>query len=231
VGKLVHELIERCEKGEIERSLEALVAALEDEWRDAPFPSRAVSAAFKKMAVERMLPNWFESFGSLPAAEDGTEVHFEFEFDGATISGAIDRIGPHDPGFRITDFKTGKPDNAPKAAESLQLGIYYLGVMLAPELEPFRPIRAVDLSYIRGHWKTGETVTHAWPVSPAGEEEYQTRIRERLSELIERIRELDELGTYRPNPAANCYFCDFKSLCSLFPEGRPLFPIPEGAPS
>jgi RecB family exonuclease len=227
VGKLVHDLIDRCERGEIERSLDALVAALEAEWQDAPFPSRAVSAAFKKLAVDRMLPNWYEDFGARPAAENGTEVRFQFPFDGATISGAIDRIGPHDAGFRITDFKTGKPDNAPKAADSLQLGIYYLAVMLAPELAPFRPVRAVDLSFIRGHWKTGETVPHAWPISRAGEEAYQTQVRERLSTLISRIRALDDLGTYRPNPGANCFFCDFKSMCSLFPEGRPLFPVAE----
>jgi hypothetical protein len=85
----------------------------------------------------------------------------------------------------------------------------------------------VDLSFIRGHWKTREIVTHAWPISPNGEEEYQAQIRERLSALIARIRELDDLGTYRPNPGANCFFCDFKSMCSLFPEGRPLFPIAE----
>lgn len=229
VGKLVHELIERCERGEIERSLEALVATLEAEWQDAPFPSKAVSSAYKALAVSKMLPNWFGSFGELPAL--GTEVSFAFEFEGATISGKIDRIGPHDRGFRITDFKTGNPDKAPKAAESLQLGIYYLGVMLAPELERFRPVRAVDLSFVRGHWKTGELVTQAWPVSPAGEEEYQTTVRERLATLVAWIRRLDEDGTYRPNPAAQCYFCDFKQLCSLYPEGQPLFAIAEGAPA
>jgi RecB family exonuclease len=227
VGKLVHELIERCEEGEIERSLPALVAAVEAEWQDAPFPSRAVSTGFKRLAIEKLLPNWFGSFGELPAI--GTEEDFAFEFDGATIKGKIDRIGPHDQGFRITDFKTGNPEKAPKAAESLQLGIYYLGVTLAPELERFRPVRAVDLSFLRGHWKTGELVTQAWPVSPAGEEDYQARIRERLSGLIERVRELDERGAYRPNPAADCYFCDFKSLCPLYPEGQPLFPIGEEA--
>ena len=47
---------------------------------------------------------------------------------------------------------------------------------------------------------------------------------ERLTGLIGRIRELDELETYRPNPGADCFFCDFKPLCSLYPEGQPLFP-------
>jgi RecB family exonuclease len=228
VGKLVHDLIDRCERGEIERSLPALVGQLQAEWDDTPFPSRAVSAAFKKLAVERMLPNWFASFGELAA--DGTEIGFEFEFDGAIITGKIDRIGRHERGFRITDFKTGNPEKAPKAAESLQLGIYYLGVSLAPELARFRPVRAVELSFLRGDWKTGQTVPRAWPVSPNGEEEYQQRTRERLSGLIARIRELDERGSYRPNPAAECFFCDFKPLCPLFPEGQPLFPV-DPAPS
>ncbi len=32
---------------------------------------------------------------------------------------------------------------------------------------------------------------------------------------------------YRPNPAADCHWCDFKSLCPLYPQGRALFPIEE----
>jgi superfamily I DNA/RNA helicase/RecB family exonuclease len=223
VGKLVHELIERCERGEIERNTPALVSALDREWDDGAFPSKAVSAAFRAIATEKMLPNWVHAFGELPA--DATEVGFTFELDGAAISGKIDRIGPHDAGFRITDFKTGNPDKAPKAAESLQLGIYYLAVLLADELAAYRPVRAVDLSFLRGHWKTGELVSQAWPISPAGEEEYQARTRERLSSLIELIRRLDRDETYRPNPGAECYFCDFKPLCSLYPEGQPLFPV------
>jgi len=222
VGRLVHELVDRCEAGDIERTLEALVAELDAAWDDGQFPSRAVSAAFRRMATEKMLPNWLKAFGDLPAA--ATEVSFTFPFDDATISGKIDRIGPHDRGFRITDFKTGNPDKAPKPAESLQLGIYYLAVVLSDELAAYRPVRAVDLSFLRGHWRTGEIVSPAWPISPTGEDEYQARIRERLSALIERIHELDEAETYRPDPGAECFFCDFKPLCSLYPEGQPLFP-------
>lgn len=223
VGKLVHELIERCEAGEIERSLHALIAELDTRWEDARFPSRAVSDGYRRLAAERMLPNWFRYFGELPAT--ASEVRFAFGFDGATISGVIDRIGPHDRGFRITDFKTGNPERGGKAAESLQLGIYYLAVNEAPELSAYRPIRAVDLSFLRGHWRTGDLVPLAWPVSESGEEEYQASVRDHLSGLIQRIRELDRLETWRPDPNAECYFCDFKPLCSLYPEGQPLFPI------
>jgi superfamily I DNA/RNA helicase len=229
VGKLVHELIDECENGLIERSQEALVAALDARWNEGWFPSRAVSRAFHGLAIDRLIPNWVRNYGSLPAS--ASEVAFAFEFDGATIAGKIDRIGPHDAGFRITDFKTGKAENAPKAAESLQLGIYYLAVTSAPELAAFRPVRAVDLVYLRGHWRTGEVGSQAWPISPAGEEEYQASVRQTLSGLIDRIRTLDAEQTYRPDPAAQCHFCDFKPLCSLYPEGQPLFPVEGLEPS
>ena len=54
----------------------------------------------------------------------------------------IDRIGPFgEGGTRITDFKTGSADNAPKAEESLQLGIYYLAVQEDADARPYRPVR------------------------------------------------------------------------------------------
>ena len=92
-------------------------------------------------------------------------------------------------------------------------------------------MRAVELAFLRGHGRPGQLESEAWPISPTGEEEYQTRMRERLSGLIARIRELEERGAYRPNPAANCFFCDFKPLCPLYPEGQPLFPFDDGVPA
>jgi hypothetical protein len=38
-------------------------------------------------------------------------------------------------------------------------------------------------------------------------------------------RELIATETYRPNPVANCQWCDFKSLCPLFPEGQQVFDL------
>ena len=192
-----------------------------------------MSAAFQRMAIEKLLPNWFDSFGEPAAAAPRSSPR-----SGSSSSSTARRSAGRSTGSDRTSrgrasptSRPGNPDKAPKAAESLQLGIYYLGVTLAPELERYRPVRAVDLAYLRGHWKTGELESKAWPISPTGEEEYQTRIRERLSELIARIRELEERGAYRPNPAAECYFCDFKPLCPLYPEGQPLFPFDDGVPA
>jgi RecB family exonuclease len=137
----------------------------------------------------------------------------------------IDRIGAFGDGTRITDFKTGSADYAPKAEESLQLGIYYLAVQECEELEPYRPVRQVELAYIKGDWKRGELVLRSWQVTPDHEEQYQSNVRAELSRLIEMKRELIESETYRPNPAANCHWCDFKSLCPLFPEGQQVFDL------
>ncbi|HWL90549.1 MAG TPA: PD-(D/E)XK nuclease family protein, partial [Actinomycetota bacterium] len=233
VGSLVHRIIEDCEKGEVARTLDALTAEVDRRWRPQEFPAKAVSEAWRALAKGRMLPNWFERYGAHPAS--ATEQGFEFDYDGATIVGYIDRIGPDPAGFpgsRITDYKTGSADRAPKANESLQLGIYYLAVLESEELTGFKPVSGVELSYLKGHWRTGELETREWTVGTVDREEaYQNVMREKLSGLIGELKRLNETSAYRPNSQADCFFCEFQSLCPLFPEGRPLFDVGDLATS
>ena len=155
VGKTIHKIIEDCENGKVDRTLEKLQAAVEERWRPQEFPSTAVSETWQRLAKDRMLPNWFERFGEFPAT--GTERGFEFAYDGATLNGYIDRIGPDPLGFgtRITDYKTGGTYNMPKANESLQLGIYYLAAQEAEDLKEVGAITGVELAYLKGHYRTG----------------------------------------------------------------------------
>jgi superfamily I DNA/RNA helicase len=227
VGSLVHRIIEDCEKGAVERTLEGLVAEVDKRWRPQEFPAKAVSEAWRSLAQKKMLPNWFERYGPHPAS--ATERGFEFDYEGASIVGYIDRIGPDPAGFpgsRITDYKTGSADRAPKANESLQLGIYYLAVLESEEMKEFQPVSGVELSYLKGDWRTGELVTREWTVgTPDREEAYQDVMRQKLSGLVGELKRLNDSGSYRPNYQANCFFCEFRSLCPLFPEGRPLFDV------
>ena len=233
VGSLVHRIIEDCEKGAVERTLEALIAEVDTRWRPQEFPAKAVSEAWRSLAQKKMLPNWFERYGAHPAS--ATEEGFEFDYEGASIVGYIDRIGPDPAGFpgsRITDYKTGSADRAPKANESLQLGIYYLAVLESEDMKEFQPVSGVELSYLKGDWRTGELVTREWTVgTPDREEAYQDVMRQKLSGLVGELKRLNDSGSYRPNYQANCFFCEFQSLCPLFPEGRPLFDVgsPQGA--
>ncbi|MEP6759445.1 MAG: ATP-dependent DNA helicase [Actinomycetota bacterium] len=223
VGKLVHGIIERIEKGELGKTKEEILAEVDKRWRDEEFPSKAVSVAHRQIVETRMFKNWWFQYGDEDSLAN--EEFFSFEFDDATIVGVIDRIGGFGGGTRITDFKTGSADYAPKAEESLQLGIYYLAVQECEELEPYRPVRQVELAYIKGDWKRGELVLKSWQVTPDHEEAYQAAVRAELSRLIGMKRALIATETYRPNPAANCHWCDFKSLCPLFPEGQQVFDL------
>jgi superfamily I DNA/RNA helicase/RecB family exonuclease len=224
VGHLVHTLVEDYENGKVSHTLEGLCDAAVARWRQEQFPSFAVSEAFRRLVTEVMLPNWFEQYGDSPSL--GREVRFEFEFDGATVTGVIDRVEEiTSGGNRIVDYKTGKPERARKAEENLQLGIYTIAVDEAEKLEPFRPIRAVELAFVRGRESGGGVARLGWMPSGRDKEHYRAAMRDRLAELVARIRRLTEEETYRPSPAANCRYCEFQSLCSLWPEGAPVFPM------
>jgi RecB family exonuclease len=228
VGKTIHSLIEDVETGIVPREPAEILGALEKRWRPQEFPSRAVSEAFRILAREKMLANWWEHYASHPAL--GIEQQFSFEFEGATVVGYIDRIGEAvQEGTAITDFKTGKAERAEKPTENLQLGIYYLAVQASEELAAFRPVRKVELAFLRGDWRDGKLERRFLPIHERDEQRYEATMRERLAGLIERKRQLNEGRVYRPNPYANCRFCDFKTLCPLYAEGQPIFAMPEAA--
>jgi hypothetical protein len=224
VGKTVHRIIEDAERGTISPEPAALVMEVERRWRPQEFPSMAVSEAFLELARMHMLRNWHETYAATPPL--AIEQFFEFEFEGALVIGYIDRIGPSlKDGTVITDFKTGKSDNAGKPEESLQLGIYYLAVQESESLAEFKPVRQVELAFLRGNWKSPNIDFRKMPISERDEERYQRVMRERLANLIHRKQDLNRTEIYRPNPYANCRFCDFKTLCPLFPQGQPVFAV------
>ena len=226
VGHLVHRLIEDCERGEVERTREAFERALDERWEPSRFPSFAISEAERANAKRVLIPNWFARYAA-PAAT-ATEQSFEFDFEGAAIRGKIDRIGPGPDGAtRITDYKTGRSDNAPRASESLQLGIYYLAVDGTDDLAQHRPVGAVELAYLGGRKKDSTLDVQEWPISRDEEEEYKTRMRERIGTLVERIHALDRDRRYVASTAASCFFCRFQPLCTRYPQGGAVFPIPE----
>jgi superfamily I DNA/RNA helicase/RecB family exonuclease len=224
VGKLVHGLIEDIERGKLGKTKAEILAEVAARWRDQEFPSKAVAHAFRTLVETKMLPNWWYRYGEDESLAN--ELRFEFEYDGATMVGVIDRIGAiASGGTRITDFKTGNPDNAGKAEESLQLGIYYLAVEECEDLAAFRPVRAVELAFVKGNWRTGDLEIKAWQVTHQKAEPYQAAVKRALSTLIARKKTLVATEIYRPNPSADCHWCEFKPLCPLWPEGQPVFEV------
>jgi superfamily I DNA/RNA helicase/RecB family exonuclease len=228
VGHLVHRIIEDCEAGLIARTEEGLVAAAEERWQPQQFPSYAVSEAFRRTVTQKMLPRWLLEYGQTPALAG--EIRFNFEFQGGTVTGAIDRVGVvKSGGSQITDYKTGKAKGG-HPEDNLQLGIYYLAVNLAEELAAYRPVKAVELAFLKEDLNSPRFRAQLGMSSQA-QQDFGGRMSARLSGLIEQIRELMRTEVYRPSPQAECRYCDFKPLCPLWPEGRELFPVyPKAGP-
>jgi superfamily I DNA/RNA helicase/RecB family exonuclease len=222
VGHLVHSIVEECENGGIERTEAALVQAAEDRWSQKEFPSFAVSEAFRRLVTRLMLPAWLAAYGETKALAG--EIGFEFEFDGATVTGKIDRVSrAGKDGCQITDYKTGKSRSAPPSEENLQLGIYYLAITRAPELADLGPVRQVELAFLREKNIEGTMKRVLLGMNSSAQKEFGEKMADRLSGLIGEIKQLYRTETYRPSPQAECRYCDFKSLCPLWPEGRDLF--------
>jgi hypothetical protein len=226
VGRLVHSIIEDCENGKVDRTPEGFTRVLEERWEPERFPSHAISEAERQNAIATLIPNWFLRYADPPAT--ATEQMFSFPFQGAKIRGKIDRIGPGPGGgMRITDYKTGRADSAPKAGESLQLGIYYLAVTEDENLAEHRPVEAVELAFLGGKKAGSELVVKEWALPDDVEEDYQIRMRERVSGLIGQVRALEEDRRYVASTKANCFFCRFQTLCTRYPQGGAVFPIAE----
>ena len=223
VGQLVHKLIEECEAGAIPRTAEALAAAAEGRWRPQEFPSHAVSEAFRRTVAERMLPAWLAEYGKTEAL--ARELRFEFEFEGATVTGYIDRVGAvQTGGTQITDYKTGSSRSKGRPEDQLQLGVYFLAVNRAEDLARFRPVKAVELAFLKDTDRDGRIARSNIGFNSRARVEFEEKMAARVSDLIARIRELVDTEVYRPSPSANCRYCDFKPLCPLWPEGKELFP-------
>ncbi|HEX6207203.1 MAG TPA: ATP-dependent DNA helicase, partial [Actinomycetota bacterium] len=108
LGSVIHEIIERVQKGELPRDVDALVEALDVAWEPEQFPHRAVEHR-RRLDAEAMLRRWVEHDRREAIA---SERAFEFEIAGARVRGRIDAIFQmNNGGLHILDYKSGK--NAP----------------------------------------------------------------------------------------------------------------------
>ena len=85
-------------------------------------------------------------------------------------------------------------------------------------------MRQVELAFLREKNIEGTMKRVLLGMNSSAQKEFGEKMADRLSGLIGEIKELYRTETYRPSPQAECRYCDFKSLCPLWPEGRELFP-------
>lgn len=228
LGTMMHRLFEDMDRDRIPRTWDALAAEFERRWDPATFPSRAVADMEHDVAKARMLQHWWENYGRQPAL--AAEMTFAFDLDGVRISGRIDRIDEVEGGSRIVDYKTsrtpgGRTDGTPSETDLLQLQTYLVAVDRDPALERFRPVRRLEVAYVRGERTGKPRIARRFVdlTDDAAAARHREEATQRLTGLVAQVRELARTGAYTPQPGDHCDRCDFRLLCPAF-GGTPAVP-------
>lgn len=131
-------------------------------------------------------------------APDGLEREVRTDLAGLPFTGHIDRIAVHEPGLRVTDYKTGAPK--PKFWWSY----WRQQLLYAAALEDLgEPIAEIELLYL----KQPRAVTR--PVYPAA-------VRRALTDLESAHEQREAMatsGSWEARPGPLCRFCDFQPVC------------------
>jgi len=212
VGTWVHDIVDRCARGEIDATEDALVAALDELWDEKVFESVAIEHR-RKLDSKEMLRRWLAMDGKLDTL--ASEVGFEFPIDGATMRGRIDRVVRFGGSMvRLIDYKTGRNAKRNKEAEEdLQLASYYLALTLVPELAKLGTPKYLELAYLGAFTRDGGFMRAG--VDPTKDPEFGQKAQQRLEGFVEGIK----AERFAPSPSADCQWCRFKSLCPVWPEG------------
>jgi DNA helicase II / ATP-dependent DNA helicase PcrA len=211
-GSVMHTTIREM-VGEIRKrgrvTLGEVLAIYEREWLSAGYPDDYQENEYRRAGREQL-----EAFHRSCCAEPPDVLHqekgFELPFaDDVVITGRMDqvnRLGERE--IEIVDYKTGRPRDAEKAAEDLQLSIYALAAL---EVLDRRPGKLVFYN-----------LTNNEAVESTRDAKMLEATRAKIAEVADRIR----AGDFSPQRGFSCGFCDYRPLC---PEHEQLVTI-ESAP-
>lgn len=219
VGTLIHDIVDQVQRGVLERSEEAVFAALDSAWREDIFPNRALERQ-RLLDARKMLRQWLvdDTLGE-PIA---SEVAFEFPLNGAVVRGRIDavyRFG--EGGTRVVDYKTSRSTpTQDQVQQSLQLGAYYLAMKRTPELAELGEPRLLELAFLFAEGADGGYKHMSVKPERVGTGEYETWAEGTIRELLDAVR----AERFAPSPEADCMWCRFKPICPVWPQGAEVTP-------
>jgi DNA helicase-2/ATP-dependent DNA helicase PcrA len=134
-GVILHEALRQA--GELRREDQAVTAArlrsiLDDVWSTTQFPDPRRAAAFMRNGAAEL--EMYRARGGFEASPAYLEQPFNVAVDGWNLRGVIDRIDRTAEGWRIIDYKSGRPIT--RRRRDLQVALYALGASSALKLEP-----------------------------------------------------------------------------------------------
>jgi ATP-dependent DNA helicase UvrD/PcrA len=195
-GVIIHEVLRRA--GELRREGNSVTAAQlraihSEVWRKTPFPDSRRAPAFKRNGAAEV--EAFRAGGGFDGTPAYLEQSFEVAVDGWKLRGVIDRIDRTEAGWKIIDYKSGRPIVRKK--RDLQVALYALGASVAMQLTP------LDLEVV--YLASGESVQVENAAGLVREAEA------RGAEVADGIR----AGRFPSKPERRrCRLCPYRLACS-----------------
>jgi len=210
-GNVMHTTIREV-VGEIRKrgkiALEEVFAIYDRVWSSTGYPDEYQEQEYRRAGREQL-----EAFHRSCSAEPPDVLHQEKGFElplanNVVITGRMDQVNRlGDREIEIVDYKTGRPRDAEKAAEDLQLSIYALA--------------AVEILERAAGQLVFYNLTNNEVVESTRDAKALEATRATISEVADRIR----AGDFSAKPGFGCGFCDYKALC---PEHEELVTIQLG---
>ncbi len=134
-GVILHEVLRRA--GDLRRQgrpvTETGLRTIHREvWSTVAFPDPRRAPAFRRNGLSEL--EAFRAKGGLDQPPEYLEQPFSVAVDGWTLRGVIDRIDRTAEGWRIVDYKSGRP--IARRRRDLQVALYALGARSALSLDP-----------------------------------------------------------------------------------------------
>jgi DNA helicase-2/ATP-dependent DNA helicase PcrA len=198
-GTVMHTTIREL-VGEIRKhgkvTLEEVLSIYERQWISAGYPDEYQENEYRRAGREQL-----EAFHRRCCEAPPDVLHQEKSFELAlehdvVITGRMDQVNRlTEREIEIVDYKTGRPRDAEKAAEDLQLSIYALAALEALDRTPGKLVFY--------------NLTNNEAVESTRDAKMLEATKAKIAEVADRIR----AGDFSPKKGFSCGFCDYKPLC------------------
>jgi RecB family exonuclease len=195
-GVILHDVLRQA--GELRRqgkevTSRSLSALHEEAWRTTPFPDPRRAPTFKRHGAAEL--EAYRVRGGFDAIPAYLEQPFDIAVDGWKLRGIIDRVDPTKDGWRIIDYKSGRP--VARRRRDLQVALYALAATSALNLE------RVELEVV--YLASGESVVV---------DKVDRLIHEAQAEGTE-VAEGVRAGNFEPRPERRrCRLCPYRLACT-----------------
>ena len=217
-GVILHEVLRRA--GEARRGGEKVTARLlsslhSEVWSATTFPDARRAPTFKRNGAAQL--EAYRKLGGFDSKPEYLEQSFSASVDGWTLRGVIDRVDRAEEGWKIVDYKSGRP--VARGRRDLQVALYAIGAAAAMHLEPqggapgsgsARPAASrgdvppqIKLEVV--YLASGETVTHERPDALIAE----------AQKLGAEVAEGARAGRFEARPERRrCRLCPYRLACA-----------------